>query len=42
MTVLLAASHWVYPLGYTRLTSTFADFSGNGFKHLLLLRETPF
>jgi hypothetical protein len=27
---------------YTRLTSTFADFSGNGFTHLLLLRETPF
>ena len=27
---------------YTRLTSTFADFSVNGFTHLRLLRETPF
>jgi hypothetical protein len=24
------------------VTSMFADFSGNGFKHLRLLRETPF
>jgi hypothetical protein len=27
---------------YTRLTSTFADCSGNGFKHVRLLRETAF
>ena len=36
---------WYSPLWsarYTRLTSTFADFSVNGFTHLRLLRETPF
>jgi hypothetical protein len=27
---------------YTRLTSTFADFSVNGFTHLRLLRRNPF